>query len=98
MVETESGPEAAASFMIDALKQHPSLLGFNYLIDLQLQQSSSEERHRLTILRDLTGQLAESKPQYQCHACGYASKQLYWQCPSCKSWDSTRLIQGLEGE
>ena len=98
LIERESGISAASEYMINALRKHPSLKGFHYLIDLKLQESNQEERDRLIILKELTGQLIQTKPKYQCHQCGYESKQLYWQCPSCKTWDSTRLIQGLEGE
>lgn len=98
LIEKESGIPAASEYMVNALRKHPSLKGFDYLIDLKLQESTQEERDRLKILKELTGQLVQSKPKYQCQQCGYESKQLYWQCPSCKTWDSTRLIQGLEGE
>lgn len=98
LIEKELGIAAASEYMVNALRKHPSLRGFHYLIDLKLQESNPEERDRLMILKELTGQLVQSKPKYQCQHCGYESKQLYWQCPSCKTWDSTRLIQGLEGE
>lgn len=98
IIEHASDIETAVAYMIDALKKHPSLRGFDYLIELQLKQSDIDEHERLKILSDLTRQLTLSKPHYQCHQCGYESKQLYWQCPSCQSWDSTGLIQGLEGE
>jgi len=27
---------------------------------------------------------------YQCNQCGYLGNRLYWQCPSCKQWDTMR--------
>ncbi len=98
LIEKQSGAKEAEVFTIEALRKHPSLIGFDYLLSLKLQASEPEERERLLILQQLTGQLIQSKPKYQCQQCGYHSKQLHWQCPSCKTWDSTRLIQGLEGE
>lgn len=98
LIEWESGTTLAADYMVDALRKHPSLKGFDYLVALKLQESAPDERDRLKILKELTGQLIQSKPKYQCQQCGYSSQQLYWQCPSCKTWNSTHLIQGLEGE
>lgn len=28
-------------------------------------------------------------PRYRCEECGFRSKTLYWQCPSCKTWNRT---------
>lgn len=29
-------------------------------------------------------------PRYRCEQCGFRGKTLYWQCPSCKTWNSTK--------
>jgi len=97
LLHASQGDQVATEFIVDALKKHPSLRGFNYLIDLQLLQSDVAVKS-LSTLRELTEQLAQSKPRYRCGQCGYDSKTLHWQCPSCKTWDSSRPVQGLEGE
>lgn len=98
LLKASQGNQQAAEYIIEALKKHPSLRGFNYLIELQLQQSDAAVSGSLGILRELTELLAQSKPRYRCGQCGYDGKILYWQCPSCKTWDSSRPVQGLEGE
>lgn len=35
-------------------------------------------------------QMLSQGPRYRCRECGFTGKQLYWQCPSCKTWNSTR--------
>ncbi|TCK03035.1 lipopolysaccharide assembly protein LapB [Marinobacterium mangrovicola] len=92
------GVRAAGQFITDELKSRPSIRGFNRLIDLHLEYGSSSARESLTVLRGLTGQLELSKPIYRCGHCGFAGRTLHWHCPSCRQWDSTRPIQGLEGE
>ncbi len=89
---------AAGLFLTEELRKHPSIKGFNRLIDLHLAYGSSSARQSLTVLRGLTGQLEQSKPKYQCSHCGFAGRVLHWQCPSCKQWGVTAPIQGLEGE
>lgn len=89
---------AAGVFLTEELKKRPSIKGFNRLIDMHIEYGSSSARQSLTVLRGLTGQLEQSKPVYQCNHCGFAGRTLHWQCPSCKQWNSTRPIQGLEGE
>ena len=39
-------------------------------------------------LRRLSGR----GPSYRCENCGFAGSTLFWQCPTCKSWDTTRPV------
>jgi len=97
-IRAREGVRAAGEFITDELKNRPSIRGFNRLIDLHLEYGSQSARESLTVLRGLTGQLEVSKPIYRCEHCGFAGRTLHWQCPSCRQWDTTRPIQGLEGE
>ncbi len=97
-IREREGEQAAGLFLTDELRKHPTVKGFNRLIDLHLAYGSSSAQQSLTVLRGLTGQLEQSKPKYQCNQCGFAGQVLYWQCPSCRHWGSTGPIQGLEGE
>jgi lipopolysaccharide biosynthesis regulator YciM len=36
--------------------------------------------------------IAQSSPKYRCRVCGFSGNALYWQCPSCRTWDSTRPV------
>ena len=35
---------------------------------------------------------------YTCPHCGFESKMLFWQCPSCKRWESLKPKVGLDGD
>lgn len=98
MIKQEKGIYAAGSFITEELKRRPSVKGFNSLIDLHIEYGSESAKDSLTVLRGLTGQLEISKPIYRCNNCGFSGRTLSWQCPSCKSWGTTKPIQGLEGE
>lgn len=97
-VKRDRGVYAAGSFITEELKRRPSVKGFNSLIDLHIEYGSESARDSLKVLRGLTGQLELSKPVYRCNSCGFSGRTLSWQCPSCKSWGTTKPIQGLEGE
>lgn len=43
-------------------------------------------------LRAALKRVMETAPRYQCSQCGFAPRQLFWQCPSCKSWGTTSPI------
>ncbi|HEY1773692.1 MAG TPA: lipopolysaccharide assembly protein LapB [Gammaproteobacteria bacterium] len=40
-------------------------------------------------LRVAVRNLMKAGPRYRCEECGFRSRTLYWQCPTCKTWDST---------
>ncbi|MFK8029488.1 MAG: lipopolysaccharide assembly protein LapB [Gammaproteobacteria bacterium] len=50
---------------------------------------------QLGTLAEVLSELIRSRAKYECRACGYAGNMLYWQCPGCKDWDSTRPIMRL---
>ena len=98
LIQEQQGDMDAVDFITQCLKHRPSVRAMNRLIELNLRQSSETVQEKLQILKDVTQQLLEIRPSYQCHVCGFSSKQLYWQCPSCRNWDSVKHIQGVEGE
>lgn len=97
-VKESRGHYAAGSFVTEELKKHPSVKGFNRLIDMHIEYGSDSARDSLRVLRGLTGQLELTKPIYRCNSCGFSGRKLHWHCPSCQKWGSTKPIKGLEGE
>ena len=52
-------------------------------------EADEESIRRITVaLRRLSGR----GPSYRCENCGFAGGTLFWQCPTCKSWDTTRPV------
>ncbi|MGC4009910.1 MAG: hypothetical protein QM805_13535 [Pseudomonas sp.] len=31
-------------------------------------------------------------PRYRCGKCGFAGRELHWQCPSCHAWNALRPV------
>ena len=76
---------SALQFLQDHARRQPSLALLDYL--LQLPVSTEPERLlEQQILRDL---IKQTRP-YRCHTCGFAARELYWQCPTCHDWSSVR--------
>lgn len=90
--------EFAEQFIITQLRAHPTIKGFQELIDMQRADSHGHDQENLSVLYGLIEQLTSSKPKHRCRQCGFSGHQLHWQCPSCKSWGTVKPIHGLEGE
>jgi len=97
-IQKQQGENEAVHFITESLKNHPSIKLLDKLIDLNIKQTAEPVRDKLQILKDVTSKLLANKPVYQCHLCGFSSKQLYWQCPGCRTWESLKPIQGVEGD
>lgn len=97
-LKNAKGIEAAADFVAEQLNQHPSIRGLNTLIKWHIDTTHGKIQSKLQVLYDITTRLLENKPVYCCGNCGYAGKNLHWQCPRCKHWSSMKPIHGLEGD
>ncbi|WP_238377051.1 lipopolysaccharide assembly protein LapB [Neptunomonas antarctica] len=98
LIKDDQGVHAAGTFITDELKHRPSIKGFNRLIAMHIEHGSENAKDSLKTLRSLIGTLETNKPRYLCQQCGFSGRTLVWQCPSCKTWGTTKPIQGLEGE
>ena len=91
--------EKAQAFILQELRRNPTMKGFNHLMTYHLQLAKSDsEKDSLLFLQKLVSEQIKFRPGYRCKKCGYSTKKLFWQCPSCKSWGRIKPIRGLDGE
>jgi lipopolysaccharide biosynthesis regulator YciM len=84
IVALESDPEAARAWYVRHVQREPSLVAASRWLageKLDQQQFHSDIQRALDhAVKPLT--------RYRCAACGFESKQYFWQCPGCQTWDS----------
>jgi lipopolysaccharide biosynthesis regulator YciM len=95
IIRQQNGGQQAADFILEKLRQHPSLPGIDYLLDLMLSKATNITHEHLKLLKNMTAQLLRDKPVYSCDGCGFSSKNLHWQCPSCKQWNTFKPFQNI---
>jgi len=98
LLQHQSGDKSAAEFIASQMSKHPSIRGLLKLIELHIVHASESAKPSLKMLYEVVYQLLKNKPVYHCDHCGFDSKMLFWQCPSCKSWGEVKPIKGIEGE
>ena len=52
-----------------------------------------KEEEALTDYGELIEHLNMTYLRFQCKQCGFEPADLQWQCPQCKAWDTTQLIE-----
>ena len=89
---------AAIEYLTGKLYHCLSLRGLGRLLELYMHSADKPAQNKLLLLKEFVEKLAENRPVYRCIHCGFSGKQLYWQCPSCRRWNSVKPIHGLEGD
>lgn len=96
---TTQGGEAAERFIRQTMERHPTMRGFHQLMSFHIRAADiGSAKQSLESLQNMVTQHIEQRAEYSCRHCGFSGHTLYWQCPSCKSWATTKPIFGLDGE
>lgn len=88
--------KAAEHFLLDKLRQQPSIRLFQKLLQLR-QQQSPVAAEVLSQVEELVNAYLASKVLYSCRNCGFKTRQQYWLCPSCQQWETVEPISGIDG-
>jgi len=98
LVKEEEGEEAAVQALAEGLQKNASLKACQALLEHQLQYCQEDARRYLRLAIEALQNFLDSKPGYRCDHCGFETRKLYWQCPSCQKWDKLGPILGAEGD
>ncbi len=90
------GSESAMEFLGTQLMRHPSLSGFSRFIEEYEVAKEDIPLSDMRGVRAYTESLISSRPKYRCQNCGFAGRLLFWQCPSCRLWESLRLVREFD--
>ena len=84
----EPNGQEALSLIEKQLNAKPNLRTLSRYVET-VQASTQDAKNEIVnkIARTLK-EIENSTADYRCEHCGYASHALFWQCPSCKTWDS----------
>lgn len=77
--------------IIDFIGSNPILTEILETLRPTLESDGGEDAAVRRISRALA-RIAKASARYRCNVCGFSGNALYWQCPSCRSWDTTRPV------
>lgn len=77
------------------IRENPTLSALFF--DL-LDKEQDEQSRAVRKIQAALASLSETAARYRCRNCGFSGATLYWQCPSCKNWDSIRPISHFRFE
>jgi len=88
----ERDVEGALKELSDALDLAPTFWEARKL-EGEILLVEGREREALEAYRDLIGRLDVPYLRFQCSQCGFQPKDLQWQCPQCRRWDTIGLVE-----
>lgn len=93
-VAASRGAGAAAEFVVEQLLRQPSLGGFVALLEYLGRDGQALAPERVEQVHRYSRALLQHQINYRCSNCGFGSRLLMWQCPSCHEWGLGRPIVG----
>ncbi|MCE2572540.1 lipopolysaccharide assembly protein LapB [Motilimonas eburnea] len=98
-IAEHQGPESGEDAVAKQLVKNPTMKGFYQLMVYHLELAEEgRAKTSLDSLRKLVLEQLKMSPKCRCRKCGFATRSIFWQCPSCKTWGSVKPIRGLDGE
>ncbi len=92
------GPQAACELVKADLRNNPTLVGLDRLLEAQILAAPEERKHDLQMLKELVHSHSSRLAVYLCKQCGFKAKQFYWQCPACGGWETFSPRRAAEYE
>ncbi|MDC9511749.1 lipopolysaccharide assembly protein LapB [Pseudoalteromonas sp. CST5] len=92
----QGNTKQAFEFLTDSLKRQPTIRGFSFLLQL-MGDKNPDTKEVLDEIDKLVTSYIATKPDFQCQHCGFTSHTIYWNCPSCKHWETIVPSRGLDG-
>ncbi|MDH5785296.1 MAG: lipopolysaccharide assembly protein LapB [Chromatiales bacterium] len=96
LLQQQEGDDAALKLLSQIMQQRPSLRLLQQMLLLYTRRHA--ESRELKLALDTLEKYMHDKPFYHCTNCGFQSRNMQWQCPSCKQWDRVRPIHGIDGD
>ena len=84
------GASAAYQLVKEDLRQNPTLVGLDRLLEAEFISAPEDRKPDLKVLKDLVHSHSSRLSVYLCGNCGFKAKQFYWQCPACAGWETFR--------
>lgn len=106
-IEEESGRQAASDFLLEKLKERPSLRMLSRALLLAANRSDGNDKvgstpdvidtESLLLFHNILKDYIKTQALYRCDNCGFQLKSLHWMCPGCSSWGDVKPEHVMPG-
>jgi len=97
-LRAQADVERGVEILVRGLEKHPTIRGLEALVNLLAQHGRTLASVNPEMIGQLMARLRQAQPRYRCKECGFSGSEHHWCCPSCRQWDTTRLVAGPWGD
>lgn len=98
LVDNQLGHAVAIDSLMHSLNAHPTLPVMKKLLEIKLRIPSVSDASDIALINNLVASRLARRHTYLCRNCGFSARTLHWQCPTCKTWNSVKPMEGGEGD
>lgn len=89
----------AELLLLNAIKERPNIKLYSAYMGLRSQeQAEPSDSESIMQLKSLIDAQIARHSVYSCKSCGFESSMMFWQCPSCRRWDTMRPKRAIDGD
>lgn len=97
LVEKTSSRDDAQQMYLSFIKERPNIKLFSAYMGFRSKyESEKQESETVMQLKSIIDARIASHNQYSCSNCGFESGMMFWQCPSCRHFDTVRPKQTID--
>ena len=97
-VEQNSGVDDALAHIQNIISAKPNLKLLSEYLELNSKKDPVSSHESILKIKSLFDAQIASNNRYVCKNCGFESRIQFYQCPSCRKWDSLKTKTGLDGD
>ncbi|MDY5734552.1 MAG: tetratricopeptide repeat protein [Succinivibrio sp.] len=98
IVQSESGIDDAIALLQSFTNSKSNLKLLSKLLELRAHLTDAKANEQILQIKSLLDAQISMSNRYVCPNCGFESKVLFWQCPSCRKWESLKPKIGFDGD
>lgn len=89
----------AEFLLLNFMKAHPNIKLFSAYMGIKSKEDNSvKESETIMQLKSIVDAQIAGRSDYSCSSCGFESSMMFWQCPSCRSYDTLRPRRAIDGD
>lgn len=98
MLERGEEPAAREALLEEMRKQMAPLRLLREYVALEQTRFDGEEVAVLSLIERVLSEHVQQWYAYRCKQCGFRTKNLFWQCPSCHNWGTIRPYESPDDQ
>ena len=99
VVYKTQGNEEAQKLYLSFINERPNIKLFSAYMGFRTNcQSTQGESETVMQLKSIIDARIASNHKFSCSSCGFESSMMFWQCPSCRRFDTIRPKHSLDGD